>query len=49
MKCLRRYKWVKLPRKELPELKRRLGYWLKLAESAVFAKEPAPAAATRSL
>ena len=38
MKCLRKYKWVKLPRKEMPELKGRLGYWLKLAESAAFRK-----------
>ena len=38
MKCLRKYKWVKLPRKEMPELKGRLGYWLKLAESAAFCK-----------
>ena len=38
MKCLRKYKWVKLPRKEMPELKGRLGYWLKLAESVAFRK-----------
>ena len=38
MKCLRKFKWVKLPRKEMPELKGRLGYWLKLAESAAFRK-----------
>lgn len=38
MKCLRKYKWVKLPRKEMPGLKGRLGYWLKLAESAAFRK-----------
>ena len=38
MKCLRKYKWVKLPRKEMPELKGWLGYWLKLAESAAFRK-----------
>ena len=38
MKCLRKFKWVKLPRKEMPELKGRLGYWLKFAESAAFRK-----------
>ena len=38
MKCLRRYKWVQLPRKEMPELKGRLGYWIKLAESTAFRK-----------
>ena len=38
MKCLRKFKWVKLPRKEMPQLKGRLGYWLKLAESAAFRK-----------
>ena len=38
MKCLRKFKWVKLPRKEMPGLKGRLGYWLKLAESAAFRK-----------
>ena len=38
MKCLLKFKWVKLPRKEMPQLKGRLGYWLKLAESAAFRK-----------
>ena len=38
MKCLRKYKWVKLPREEIPFLKGRLGYWLRLAERAAFRK-----------
>ena len=38
MKCLRKFKWVKLPRKEMPQLKGRLSHWLKLAESAAFRK-----------
>ena len=38
MKCLRKFKWVKLPRQEMPRLKGRLSHWLKLAESAAFRK-----------
>ena len=38
MKCLRRYKWVQLPRKEIPKLKGKLGFWLHLAERAAFRK-----------
>ena len=38
MKCLGKYKWVKLPRKEMPQLKGRLSHWLKLAESTAFRK-----------
>ena len=38
MKCLRKFKWVKLPRQEMPQLKGRLSHWLKLAESAAFRK-----------
>ena len=38
MKCLRSYKWVQLPRKEIPKLKGKLGFWLHLAERAAFRK-----------
>ena len=32
MKCLRKYKWVKLPRKEISKMKGRMGFRLRLAE-----------------
>jgi len=38
VKCLRKYNWVKLPRKEIPKLKGELGFWLRLAEHAAFRK-----------
>ena len=38
MKCLRKYKWVKLPRIHLPGGKGLLGYWAKLASRAAFRK-----------
>ena len=38
MKCLNKFKWVKLPRKEIPKLKGKLGYWLRLASRAAFRK-----------
>ena len=34
MKCLRKYKWVKLPRMHLPSGKGLMGYWAKLASRA---------------
>ena len=37
-KCLNKYKWVPVPRAEIPELKGLLGYWLKLAARAAFRK-----------
>ena len=38
MKCLRKYKWVKLPR-DYPDMgKGLLGYWAKLASRAAFRK-----------
>ena len=36
MKCLRKYKWVKLPRMHLPGGKGLMGYWAKLASRAAF-------------
>ena len=38
MKCLSKYNWVKLPRKEIPKLKGNLGFWLRLAARATFRK-----------
>ena len=38
MKCLRKYKWVKLPRMYLPARKGLMGYWTKLASRAAFRK-----------
>ena len=38
MKCLRKYKWVKLPRMYLPARKGLMGYWAKLASRAAFRK-----------
>ena len=38
MKCLRKYKWVKLLRSHLPAGKGLLGYWAKLAFRAAFRK-----------
>lgn len=38
MKCLRKYKWVKLLRSHLPAGKGLLGYWAKLASRAAFRK-----------
>ena len=38
MKCLRKYKWVKLPRKEISKMKGRMGFWLRLADRAAFRK-----------
>ena len=38
MKCLRKYKWVKLPRMHLPGGKGLMGYWAKLASRAAFRK-----------
>lgn len=38
MKCLRKFEWVKLPREEIPALKGRMGYWLRLASRAAFRK-----------
>ena len=38
MKCLSKYNWVKLPRKEIPKLKGNLGFWLRLAARAAFRK-----------
>ena len=38
MKCLRKYKWVKLPRMYLPAGKGLMGYWAKLASRAAFRK-----------
>ena len=38
MKCLRKYKWVKLPRMHLPSGKGLMGYWAKLASRAAFRK-----------
>lgn len=38
MKCLLRYRWVKLPRAQLPQGKGILGYWAKLAARAAFRK-----------
>ena len=38
MKCLCKYKWVKLPRMHLPGGKGLMGYWAKLASRAAFRK-----------
>lgn len=38
MKCLRRYKWVKLPRNCLPTGKGVMGHWARLAARAAFRK-----------
>ena len=38
MKCLRKYKWVKLPRAHLPEGKGLMGSWSRLAAAAAFRK-----------
>ena len=38
MKCLRKYKWVKLPRMHLPSGKGLMGYWAKLASRTAFRK-----------
>ena len=38
MKCLRKYKWVKLPRNHLPGGKGLMGYWARLASRAAFRK-----------
>ena len=38
MKCLRKYKWVKLSRIHLPSGKGLMGYWAKLASRAAFRK-----------
>ena len=38
MKCLLRFRWVKLPRAHLPEGKGLMGYWAKLAARAAFRK-----------
>lgn len=38
MKCLRKYKWVKLYRARLPGVKGIMGYWAKLASRAAFRK-----------
>ena len=38
MKCLRKYKWVKLTRIHLPSGKGLMGYWAKLASRAAFRK-----------
>ena len=38
MKCLRKYKWVKLQRMYLPAGKGLMGYWAKLASRAAFRK-----------
>ena len=38
MKCLHKYKWVKLPRMHLPSGKGLMGYWAKLASRAAFRK-----------
>ena len=38
MKCLLKYRWVKLPRAQLPQGKGVLGYWSKLAARAAFRK-----------
>ena len=38
MKCLRKYKWVKLLRSHLPTGKGLLGYWAKIASRAAFRK-----------
>lgn len=38
MKCLRKYKWVKLHRACLPAGKGIMGYWAKLASRAAFRK-----------
>ena len=38
MKCLKKYKWVKLPRMYLPAGKGLMGYWVKLASRAAFRK-----------
>ena len=37
-KCLLKFPWVKVPRKEIPALKGLLGYWLKLVSRAAFRK-----------
>jgi hypothetical protein len=36
MKCLLKYRWVKLPRDRLPAGKGVMGYWAKLAARAAF-------------
>ena len=38
MKCLRKYKWLKLHRACLPSGKGIMGYWAKLASRAAFRK-----------
>lgn len=38
MKCLLKYRWVKLPRAQLPQGKGVLGYWSRLAARAAFRK-----------
>ncbi len=38
MKCLRKYKWVKLPRTHLPAGKGVMGHWARLASKAAFRK-----------
>lgn len=38
MKCLMKYRWVKLPRNHLPEGKGVMGAWAKLASRAAFRK-----------
>ena len=38
MKCLRKYKWLKLHRSCLPEGKGLMGYWARLASRAAFRK-----------
>ena len=38
MKCLRKYKWVKLLRSRLPAGKGLMGFWARLASRAAFRK-----------
>ena len=38
MKCLLKYRWVKLPRAHLPAGKGVMGYWARLASKAAFRK-----------
>ena len=49
MKCLSKYKWVKLYRAALPQGKGIMGYWARLAGRAALRKEMLNTAGTQTL
>ena len=49
MKCLSKYKWIKLYRAALPQGKGIMGYWLDLPVGLPFGKERPNTASTQTL